>query len=591
MASLGVMEGIETDSSPPTARLGVTRMAVGFAQGVALYALSEIRHNGMASDGGRLIFGALAMALLFAPIVFLGGLGAMRRRTLVLWTVAAAALLAVVGGYDGYIHNIYPARQPQWPEPPMLLLAPAGLFIAHYLILAADIEGRRFPAYRRYFDLAWKDGARLALTAGFVGALWGLLFLGAGLFKLIDISFVLRMIQKAWFAFPATCTFIAIGVHLTDVQESLVRGVRGMALTLLSWLTPVMVVITAAFLVALVFTGLQPLWATKRAGGILLSAAATLIVLLNAAYQDGEPAEPPRALKWTARAGAILPVPLTALAALAVGLRVGQYGLTPERIMAAACVVVAGCYAVGYAIAGVRPGPWLKGMGTTNVVSAYVILAVLAVILTPVADPVRLSVDSQIARLEVAKVSSDKLDYVFLRFDAGRYGLDALKRLAGQGEATAARLAKNALATDERGEVATPPPRDRTTLIKAGPGSAPLPQSFIDQKWSLGDDPFRRCDGPKQACVAWLQNLDGVPGDEVMLLSAGAAFVYRQEPAGWTLAGTMSLAFCDGIPDALRAGKFRLVPPAVAWRDIEVAGRRLRMQEEGRYDCGKAPPK
>ena len=580
----------ETDTSPPPARLGVTRIAVGLAQGVALYALSETRRH-LTGDSGRLIFGALAMVLLFAPIVFLGAFGAMRRRTLILWTVGAALLLAVVGGYDGYIHNIYPARIPQWPVPPMLLLAPAGLFIAHYLILAADIEGRRFPSYRRYFDLAWKDGVRLALTAGFVGALWALLFLGASLFKLIDISVVLTMIQKPWFAFPATCGFIAIGVHLTDVRESLVRGVRGMALTLLSWLTPVMVVITAAFLVALLFTGLAPLWATKRAGGILLSAAGALIVLLNAAYQDGEPAETSVVLKWTARAGAVLLVPLTGLAVLAVGLRIAQYGLTPERIMAAACVVVAGCYAVGYAIAGVRPGPWLKGMGTTNVISAYVILAILALILTPIGDPARLSVASQMARLKTAKIAPDKLDYVFLRFDAGRYGLDALKRLAGQGEATAARLAKNALGTDERGDVATPPPRDRAALIKTGPGSASLPQSFIDQKWLSGDDPFRRCDGPTQACVAWVQDLDGVPGDEVMLLSAGAAFVYRHDPAGWAQAGTMSQAFCGGVPEALRAGKFRFVPPVAVWRDIEVGGRRLRMQEEGRYDCGKTSPK
>ncbi|MEO6340480.1 MAG: DUF4153 domain-containing protein [Caulobacteraceae bacterium] len=577
----------ETDTSSPTPRLGATRIAVGLAQGIALYALSEIRRGPLEGDSGRLIFGALAMTMLFAPIVLLGGLGALRQRTLALWMGGAVALLAVVGGYDGYIHTVDPARQPQWPEPPVLLLAPAGLFIAHYLILAADIEARWFPSYRRYFELASKDAVRLALTAGFVGALWGLLFLGAGLFRLIDISFVLMTIQKAWFAFPATCTFIAIGVHLTDVRESLVQGVRGMGLTLLSWLTPVMVVITTAFLIALLFTGLEPLWATKRAGGILLGAAAALIVLLNAAYQDGEPAETSIVLKWAERAGAVLLVPLTGLAALAVGLRVAQYGLTPERTMAAACVLVAACFAVGYAIAGVRRGPWLKGVGTTNLVSAYVVLVVLALLLTPIADPARLSVASQMARLKAARVSAEKLDYVFLRFDAGRYGLSALKRLAGQGEATAARLARNALGTSERGEVATPPPLDRAVLIKAGPGSAPLPRSFMDQRWSLGDDPFRRCEGPNQGCMAWITDLDGAPGDEVMLLVAGTIFVYRQGPSGWAIAGAMSPAFCDGVPEALRAGKFRLVPPTVSWRDIEVGGRLLRIQEEGRYDCAK----
>ena len=43
----------ETDTSPPTARLGVTRVAVGLAQGIALYALSEIRRGPLEGDSGR----------------------------------------------------------------------------------------------------------------------------------------------------------------------------------------------------------------------------------------------------------------------------------------------------------------------------------------------------------------------------------------------------------------------------------------------------------------------------------------------------------------------------------------------------------
>ncbi len=137
--------------------------------------------------------------------------------------------------------------------------------------------------------------------------------------------------------------------------------------------------------------------------------------------------------------------------------------------------------------------------------------------------------------------------------------------------------------------MATPPPADRTVLIKAGPGSPPLPKSFVDQKWPFGVDPYRRCDGAKEGCVAWLQDLDGAPGDEVMLLVADTVLVYKQGPSGWAQAGTMTPYVCEGVSDAMRVGNFQLVAPVATWRDIEVAGRRLRMMEEGRYDCGPKP--
>jgi hypothetical protein len=48
-----------------------------------------------------------------------------------------------------------------------------------------------------------------------------------------------------------------------------------------------MTLIAVFFLLALPFTGLESLWSTRRATSILLTAAAVLIVLINAAYQAG----------------------------------------------------------------------------------------------------------------------------------------------------------------------------------------------------------------------------------------------------------------------------------------------------------------
>jgi len=49
-----------------------------------------------------------------------------------------------------------------------MALTGAGLFITHYLILPADQEGRWIATYERYFDDAWKDGVRIALSLLFL---------------------------------------------------------------------------------------------------------------------------------------------------------------------------------------------------------------------------------------------------------------------------------------------------------------------------------------------------------------------------------------------------------------------------------------
>jgi hypothetical protein len=56
----------------------------------------------------------------------------------------------------------------------------------------------------------------------------------------------------------------------------------------MSWILPVAVVLVAGFICSLPFTGLAALWETRHATSVLLSAAALLLVLINAAFQNGE---------------------------------------------------------------------------------------------------------------------------------------------------------------------------------------------------------------------------------------------------------------------------------------------------------------
>jgi hypothetical protein len=409
----------------------LARVAVGLMQGIALYLLQQALESKAwpATDG--LIFAPLLVVAMFVPVIVVVGLGNMRLGTLAAWTAVATAVCAGLAMY-----NIFrdptggTAIQRITPTAILWLSVGAGLFITHSLIASSDADRKFIASYSRYFDVSWKQGVQLVLAVCFVALFWAMLWLGAELFQLIKIEFLADLIKRRWFWIPVTALAFTYALHITDVRAGLVRGTRTLSLSLLSWLLPIMTLITVAFLLALLFTGLEPLWSTRRATAILLAAAGALIFLINDAYQDGDLQDTVAGIvRYSATVAALALAPVVVLAAYALALRVGQYGWTPDRIIALACVAVAGCYALGYALAAVRRGTWLKSIELTNVATAYIILAVLLALLSPIADPARLSVADQVARLESGKASTDQFDFAFLRFFSGRYGEQALERL------------------------------------------------------------------------------------------------------------------------------------------------------------------
>jgi hypothetical protein len=565
------------DTHPPGARLAGLRLAIGFAQGVALFILTEVVKS---PEGPAPLYGALFMVLLLIPVAALGAVGSMRPRTSAIWLAGAAVVTALLGAYEGATR----APGGEWPVFGLTLATAAALFIGHHLVLAADQARRWFAPYARYFDNGWRDGVRLALSGAFTAALWMLLGLGALLFGLIGLKLFSEVIRQAWFAMPVTATVFALAVHLTDVRAALVRGVRTLALTLLSYLLPVMTLIAAGFVIALVFTGLEPLWKTKSAAAILLSAAAALIILINSAYQDGARATtPPRVLKWSGRVAAWLIAPLTAIAAYGLWLRLAQHGLTPDRIRAGACIIVAAGYAVGYAYAAVARGGWLRALERANVLVAHLVVAVLIALFSPIADPRRLSVDDQMARLKAGRVTPEAFDYRFLRFDAGRYGERALADLAdhpsGPKGAQVAELAKAAQKADSRYEVAPAKSTERPAVVRVAGGGS-LPEDFLKQAWPGGRDPLWKCDGEAPVCAGALVDLNGDGAVEIVLAFRGNREAFRKVDGRWVKAGQFVGASCGDETGAIAEGRFTMETPLSAWKDLMVQGRRLRFVEE-----------
>ncbi|MGE0183662.1 MAG: DUF4153 domain-containing protein [Parvularculaceae bacterium] len=463
----------ETASLKSAGALGV-RIAVAIAQGLLIYALTKAKIDqplfGFEEATWRRLIETLRLFSLFAPLPLLFGVGNLPLRRLAIWSISAALAVFAFGWF---------AAPSAWNGAPTAtwLFSLIVIFILHEFVQAAFDDGRRIATYETYFDRSWRHGFQGALSLGFVIAFWIVISLGATMFRLIGLEIVPRAIFSDFFRCLASPIAFALGLHLTDADTGLTRGARQIGLALLSWLAILMTLILAAFLAALPFTGLEPLWDTKRATVLLLNAAATMILLINAAYQAGDP--PKNAvMRAVVRFSAIPLAGVVALAALGLYLRINQYGFTPARVLAGAELIIVAVYAAGYLVAALKPGAWLSMIRPVNIAAALFVAAILTALMTPVLDPARVAVADQVSRLDRGAVEPDDFDFGFLTDKrAGAAGEKALARLAARSgterDERIALLAKNPSARAPYGGVEETFNDRRASIVLLGDGEIP----------------------------------------------------------------------------------------------------------------------
>ena len=588
----------QSSDSMATAHTAALRLVLGLAQGLALYGLYRAAKDQSWPANEVLLFAPLLLAACFVPVLLMSGLGHLPATTLWRWALAAALITLGLGLHDSWRSVGAPAWEfgrdtgpTRLPSPLLWFFGAAGFFIAHAMVLAGGAEGRRIASYPAYFDSAWKLLIQLPYSALFVGAFWAILALGAALFKLIELSFLFDLLKEPWFAIPVTAMAFACAMHLTDVRPAIVRGLRNLLLVLLSWILPLTLLLIGGFLCSLPFTGLQHLWATKHATALLLGAAAALVVLINTAYQNGAvAAEVAGLLRVSARLASLALAPLVLIALYALALRVGEHGWTTDRIIAANCVLVACCYAVGYAWAALRGGLWLDGVARVNIATSFLILALLLALFSPLLDPARLSVANQLARLEGGTVSAQEFDVDYLWFEGKRYGAAALERLKlGAGGKDAALLRERATQAMERKNrwdnraQSRPSAQQLDANLKVWPQPQPLPDSFKAQDWSAHAEPWLlpECLRSRTAkCDVFLVDLDGSGPTALLVVGEGPTpgrptLFAQGADSRWRATATLAQghAQCEPLRDRLRAGDFRLLAPRL--KDLEVAGQRI----------------
>ena len=576
-------------------RIAVTRLVTGLLQGLLLYWLYSTAQDKVWPATEAYLLGPLMLISLLLPILLVSSLGHMSAKRIGLWMAGAAVVLAVLAWHDvarGAEHVIWGNYKPGAPlrviSAQLFGFCVVGLYIAHALVLAGAQDGQRIARYPTYFEIAWKLGIQLLFSLLFVLGLWLVLWLGGQLFLLIKLSFLKKLLGQAWFVIPVICFAFSFAIHITDVRPSIVRGIRTLLLVLLSWLMPIAAVLVASFLLTLPFIGFERLWATRHAASVLLGMAGLLVVLINAAFQNGEAGlGVARGIRFGTRLSCLLLPWLVGIAIYALTLRVMAHGWTAERLIAAACLLVASCYATGYAWAASRYGDWLNWIANVNVGTAFITLLVMAALFSPLMDPARLSVASQMARLDSGKVGADKFDFEYLRFQGARYGQAALQELMMRNtgpDAAVIRARATAMLMRENRFDETGALSDVAINLTVRPAGVTLPQSFLQQDWSQAGPGWRLPACLKRAgqqCDAYAMDFDGDGRQEVLLISndprASSVLLAEKEEGGWYARGQIptEILRCRPLRDKLQAGQFALVPPKV--QELEVDGQRVPM--------------
>ncbi|MFC3100313.1 DUF4153 domain-containing protein [Altererythrobacter lauratis] len=331
----------------------------------------------------------------------------------------------------------------------------------------------------------WTDAISGAGALAFTGLSWLMLFLLDGLLGLVGINLIEDLTRQGWFVWMWSGGAFGTALGVLRNNLKIIGSLQNVVLIVLSLLAVPLALALVVFLVALLASGGQALWdATDSATPVLLACAVGCFVLTNAIMRDDDVATSrSRILRPVAMVLAAGVLPLSIFAAVSMGIRMNQHGLTPERIWALICIAVAVAYGLAYAVGlarGRRLG-WAAHLrrANLNLASATCVLALILAL--PLWDFGAISARNQIARLDAGRVSVEAFDYSALRWDFGDAGRRALARL-GEREGEVGRLARAAAEQIERPwRGMEPAPRDDISArLRVQPDDPELRREVLD---------------------------------------------------------------------------------------------------------------
>ena len=574
-------------------------------QGWALYGLhhSISAHHWPATQPAWLL-GLYAVAV-FIPVTV--QLLIDHRLQPALWTIVAVVAIALF--YFGWHHGSAVA------DPRLERFATSGEYFPLALVLlvwwlhllpftqnrlAMGVWRMNYPLLCRH---AWRNVIGLTEAALFTGLLWLILGLWQALFHMLGIDFFKDLFTEPIFIYPVTAVAFGCALHLIGSIDVLVSAVLEQVLNVLKWLAVVAGALLTFFTIALLFKLPHLVFSGERAIGAtwLLWLVAVVVLFLNAAYRDGTADRVyPKVIALGLRVCVPLLVVVAVTALYALIVRSQHYGLTVQRVWAFVVAGAALIYSVGYSLAAFGRGHWLGGIARVNVAVALALVVAISAALTPALSPYRLAADSQfrliLAGADVHPTNRylGQTSFIYLKFDAGRYGRNKLEQLSNlQNHPDADRirgLAAQALKQSYPWEFA--PDLDASRQVAR---LAIYPQGHVLDAalakrlvadWSTSGSPTPYMPRDIDATAGLFADLDGDGAEEFILLGPAGGPVYSHHSGQWLPVGRATprhpTADWRRTWDVLHADLSRGAVSAVAaeWPDLSIGTRRFRIDAD-----------
>lgn len=582
-----------SDATTPPAQAPVAgRVAMGLlglAGGAAAWALLDLVPDALRdAPRGLLFLRSLAACFFAAALALAGPLRPWRA------LAGAAALALPLAGLMTWaslrFDTVGAYLQSDHPVVGLALLC--GLALP--FLIAGLGRGSRWFDYPVLFEQSWMIVVRFAAAWLFVGLVWAVLFLSNALLNLVGLDLIQRLIEREVVVY--LLTGLTLGLALAVMWEFSDYISPDLLLFLLRLLLPVVLAVVVVFLVALPVRGLSQLFGGFSAGRVLLVIALGATMLVSSGLDTGGADRPVgRVARWCCLCLALLLPALAGLALYAIWLRVAEYGLTPDRIVALALAGLALAYGIAYALSVLAGRGWAARIRVANMVMAVVVLATVAAFFTPLLNPQKLAAENQIARFASGRTGAAALDLWTIAHDWGVDGKAALTRLAAltghpQADVMAERLAALEVAEsrhafedrEEAGDAALLR-AEIAAALPVRPEGAALPDGLLAalRLWELqqiAEGCAWRTAAGNRGCVALRADLsEARAGDEVLIVAqaaGGAPFVraYFREVDGPGdgarfsmrspdyLSGGAILRTAEPLIDALMTGRYGLAP-------------------------------
>jgi hypothetical protein len=536
----------------PVLRANLPILLTGSIQGVLLGVLSSATDFVVFLVGySAMLHAMLLFFALLAPLILYCAQDAPLRRQ---WRVLAAAIVIVllIGAYQGWVIFDDPRSSTG-----ILILEAMILSLAIVLTVPAIAAGAANPAYPRRIESTQKTLETL-VGAGFALALF---WISAAIcLTLLDIVGIIDFQWRGFWRFVlvcASCVVFAGGVLLARRELSRVSALFSFLARLGGWMFFLVGGVGILFVLAWA-TSFEALRKTHRAATILLCFVTLLIFLFNLRTRCGTEEMKGKgervfhALCWLAA------TIMTLAAAFGLHERIDHYGLTLLRVWALFVNLAALVFVTGYAAQAI----FGRGnLARVNLLVAGGIAVGILLMLGGVLDPVRISVNHQLRRIEAIttlddesrKKLADALKGIWKNRDH-RHGREALEALAAPVDAPpdspAAQRARYARIILEEGNAWSlyrlmENEKCQKTLI-VYPGKEVAPEELTKK---LADRISCQKENREEQGILWKMRFAGEEMDSYVLLSpkrySDTNSIWQEKDGSWEKVGELELLSCD----------------------------------------------